>query len=62
MSTLTEEQREERRADMAEIREEMKCRKYYSCPDRMCGANDCPNCMPGNFRGGVLIEDQPDSL
>lgn len=27
------------------------------CHDRMCGADDCPVCRPGNFRGGVYIRD-----
>jgi hypothetical protein len=30
---------------------------YYKCPDRMCGAEDCPRCHPGNFVDGVFIDD-----
>ena len=32
-------------------------KRYIQCPDRMCGADDCPRCRPENFRGGVYIED-----
>ncbi len=35
----------------------MKPKSYGKCPDRMCGADDCPNCHPENFRGGAYIED-----
>lgn len=34
--------------------------RYMRCRDRMCGADDCPNCHPENFRGGVFIDNQPD--
>ena len=34
--------------------------KHISCGDRMCGADDCPNCRPGNFRGGEYIGDIED--
>lgn len=32
-------------------------RSYYRCPDRLCGAIDCPNCHPGNFQDGVHYQD-----
>lgn len=32
-------------------------KRYIRCSDRMCGADDCPNCHPENFRNGVYIED-----
>ena len=32
-------------------------RRYIQCPDRMCGADDCPRCRPENFRGGVYLGD-----
>jgi hypothetical protein len=32
-------------------------KRYIQCSDRMCGAEDCPNCRPGNFRGGVYVGD-----
>lgn len=32
-------------------------RRYYSCPDRMCGAEDCPWCRPGNFLNGRYVGD-----
>ena len=36
----------------------MKSRKrYVQCTDRMCGADDCPNCRPENFQGEVYFED-----
>jgi hypothetical protein len=35
-------------------------KKYTSCRDRMCGADDCRNCHPGNFIDGVFYEDIPD--
>ncbi len=31
--------------------------KYIRCHDRMCGASDCPNCNPCNFKGGIYWED-----
>ena len=34
-----------------------KHKKYIRCSDRMCGADDCPNCHPSHFRGGVYIDD-----
>jgi hypothetical protein len=36
-------------------------KRYIQCSDRMCGAEDCSNCRPENFRGGVYVDDpQPD--
>ena len=35
-------------------------KKYTSCCDRMCGADDCKNCNPGNFIDGVFVDDIPD--
>jgi hypothetical protein len=32
-------------------------KKYIRCSDRTCGADDCPNCRPGNFHGGMYIGD-----
>jgi len=32
----------------------------YSCLDRMCGAEDCPRCHPGNFVDGVFVDDIED--
>ena len=32
---------------------------YYSCNDGCCGADDCPKCHPGNFRGGIHVDDLP---
>lgn len=32
-------------------------KRYNSCCDRMCGAEDCPNCHPENFVKGVYVED-----
>ena len=29
----------------------------YRCLDRMCGAEDCERCHPGNFVDGVYIDD-----
>lgn len=26
-----------------------KRRKTYKCKDRMCGADDCPNCRPDTY-------------
>ena len=34
----------------------MSLHRYPQCSDRMCGADDCPNCHPENFRGGEYIE------
>jgi hypothetical protein len=31
--------------------------KYKRCKDRLCGADDCPTCRPGNFTDGVWNED-----
>ena len=59
MTTFDEESRD---LDREEIRKEMRCKKYWSCPDRMCGATDCPSCRPENFRGGVLIDEMQDEL
>jgi hypothetical protein len=41
----------------AEEYDEPRRKRYIQCSDRMCGADDCPNCRPGNFRGGVYIGD-----
>jgi hypothetical protein len=30
---------------------------YIRCSDRMCGADDCPNCHPENFNDGVLVQE-----
>jgi hypothetical protein len=30
---------------------------YIPCRDRLCGADDCPNCHPENFRGGRYVDD-----
>ncbi|MFZ4536878.1 hypothetical protein [Propionivibrio sp.] len=30
---------------------------YHKCNDRMCGAEDCPRCHPGNFVDGIFIDD-----
>jgi len=32
-------------------------KRYTQCSDRMCGADDCPNCRPENFLGGVYFRD-----
>lgn len=32
-------------------------KRYIQCSDRMCGADDCQNCRPGNFSGGVYVGD-----
>ncbi len=42
-----------------ELEDQEKPRKkhYIACHDRMCGAEDCPNCKPYNFKGGVYIDD-----
>lgn len=32
-------------------------KRYVACPDRFCGALDCPRCHPENFRGGIYIPD-----
>ena len=37
--------------------DEPRRKRHIQCSDRMCGADDCPNCRPGNFRGGVYIGD-----
>jgi len=37
-------------------------KRYKKCSDRMCGAEDCPNCHPENFQGGIYYEDLPDKL
>ncbi len=34
----------------------------YSCPDRMCGADDCYMCHPENFRGGTFIDDMLEDV
>lgn len=62
-----EDEREERAREMAdrwydqrvdrEADDEPRRRRYISCSDGFCGANDCPRCRPGNFRGGVYIGD-----
>jgi hypothetical protein len=31
--------------------------QHTQCSDRMCGADDCPNCRPENFLGGVYFRD-----
>lgn len=31
--------------------------RTYRCLDRMCGAEDCERCHPGNFVDGVYIDD-----
>ena len=31
--------------------------RYHKCLDRMCGAEDCPRCHPGNFIDGVFVDD-----
>ena len=31
--------------------------RYHKCHDRMCGAEDCPRCHPGNFVDGVFVDD-----
>jgi hypothetical protein len=36
--------------------------RYLSCPDRMCGAWDCPRCHPENFRNGVYIEESEEGV
>jgi hypothetical protein len=36
---------------------EPRLRRYSECPDRMCGAGDCPKCNPWNFLEGVYIGD-----
>ncbi len=36
-------------------------KRYIQCSDRMCGADDCPNCRPENFRGGVYVGDFGDA-
>jgi len=38
-----------------DYREEV--RSYYRCPDRFCGADDCPTCYPGHFQDGFWNED-----
>lgn len=30
--------------------------RYIQCADGSCGADDCPNCRPGNFQDGVLVD------
>jgi len=32
-------------------------RKVVRCHDRMCGAEDCPNCHPENFTGADTFTD-----
>jgi hypothetical protein len=43
---------EDWQAEMAELRymdrEARRARFKNSCSDRMCGADDCPRCRPGN--------------
>ena len=29
----------------------------HACRDRMCGADDCPNCRPENFMGARYLDD-----
>lgn len=36
--------------------------KKYRCADRMCGADDCSNCHPGNFKNGRYIMDDPEPV
>ena len=43
--------------DDRDARDEEPKRRYYTCPDRMCGADDCPRCRPNNFLEGVYIGD-----
>lgn len=31
--------------------------RYIRCAYGFCGADDCPTCHPGNFRGGIYIRD-----
>lgn len=40
-----------------EFDEPIRKQKYISCSDRMCGADDCPNCRPENFHDGIFIDD-----
>ena len=54
--------------ELDDARQEFGRRKsrYFSCSDGFCGADDCPRCMPCNFRGGVFIgeikeEEQKES-
>ena len=36
--------------------------KTIRCSDRMCGADDCPNCRPENFQDGKYINCEPEEL
>lgn len=37
--------------------DEPRRKRYIRCSDRMCGADDCQNCHPENFQGGVYVGD-----
>jgi hypothetical protein len=39
---------------------EPRRKHYVRCRDRMCGANDCPTCRPGNFKNGSYVDDLKD--
>lgn len=43
--------------DNEDERDEPKRKRYISCSDRMCGADDCPVCRPWNFIRGVYAGD-----
>lgn len=59
MKRLTDEEKYELRQEYAaEIHAERLARRGArgGCPDRMCGADDCPRCHPENFKDGVYRE------
>jgi len=33
----------------------------HACRDRMCGADDCPNCHPENFMGVTYVFDDNEA-
>jgi len=35
-----------------------KRRKTYGCKNRMCGADDCPNCRPDTYHQYTTEENQ----
>lgn len=43
--------------EMTDLRQEFaEPRRSHGCSDRMCGADDCPNCHPDN---DDKTEDEP---
>jgi len=42
---------------MSDYERRSRPKRYYKCSDRMCGAEDCPRCHPGNFVNGVFVDD-----